>query len=127
MNQYNPQMGTKVKSKHITDFAKGQPCTLRISSFYPGHQCSGDDTVVGAHLPIWGKGKSTKVTDMAVVFGCFNCHAMLDPDQDWKRAEYVREKYPLAFAERMVHALTETHAMLVDEGLIVVPGARLIR
>lgn len=127
MSYYNPHRLPKVRSKALTDSANGRPCTLRIASFYPGHRCSGDDTVIGAHLPVWGKGKSTKVTDMAFVYGCFNCHAMLDPDQDWKMAEFVREKYPLAFGLRLVDALTETHAMMVEDGLIVIPGAKILQ
>ncbi len=126
MSYYNPTMMTKVRSSHIMAAAKGKPCTLRIASFFPGHSCSGDETTVGCHLPIGGKGVSTKETDAAVAFGCKHCHDILD-GADWKRAEFITEKYPLAYGHRLLAGLVETHSMLVDDGLLVVPGARLIR
>lgn len=126
MTYYNPQMAPKVRSQHIMDSAKGKPCTLRIASFYPGYSCASDETTVGCHLPVGGKGKATKVTDLAVVFGCKHCHDILD-GADWKRQEFITEKYPMAYADRLINAMMETHAMLVDDGLLVVPGARIIR
>lgn len=122
MTYYNPNMATKIRSPKIMDSAKGKPCTLRISSFLPGHKCSGEDTTVGAHLPVLGKGVSTKATDLAVVYCCANCHAILD-GVDYKAAEYIREHYAAAAAERMLNALVETHAMLIDQGILIMPHA----
>lgn len=126
MSNYNPHMMTKVKSTHIMAAAKGKPCTLRIASFYPGHTCSGDETTVGCHLSIGGKGTSTKETDLAVSFGCKACHDILD-GVDWGRTEYIQEKYPMAFMGRVLASLVETQALLVEDGLIVVPGAKIIQ
>lgn len=115
----------KVRSDLIMASASGQPCALRISSFVPGRSCSGENSTVGAHLPVFGKGTSTKVTDMAVVYSCFSCHAILD-GQDSSAHKYVMEKYPAAVADRMLQALVETHARMIEDGIIVVPKAVLV-
>ena len=125
MSRYNPHMMAKVRSNAIRKAAKGKPCTLRISSFYPGHFCSENDTTAGDHGAAGGKGMSTKETDLAIMFGCQNCHDILDR-RDTQRHDYIIEKYPLAYGQRLFSALVETHAMLVEDGVIVVPGADLI-
>lgn len=121
----NPHMLPKIRSKSVMSSAAGKPCTLRVSSLVPGHRCSGADTVVGVHLPIWGKGTSTKVTDAAVVYGCYNCHAIVD-GVDLARGAYLRDHYPVAVVERMLHALTETQAMQIEAGILVYPDAEMI-
>jgi len=124
MNHYRPHVLPKVRSKALMAAMKELPCTLRISGFVPGHACSGQDTVVGCHLPVWGKGHNTKVTDMAVVAGCGNCHALVDGVD--KRVWEIMEAYPTAIPERMLHALTETHAMLIQRGIIEVKNMRIV-
>ncbi len=125
MSDYRPHMLPKVRSDELMASARGKPCTLRISSFIPGHACSGRDTTVSAHLPIWGKGTGTKVTDIATVYGCSNCHAILD-GQDWKGHDFVMNNYRVGVLERMLHAITETHTMMVMDGVISVKGARIV-
>lgn len=125
MNHYNPNRLSKVRSEAIMRAAEGSPCTLRIASFIPGKKCSGPETTVACHLPVWGKGVSTKVTDMAAAFGCATCHAILDGiDQDARR--YLEHHYKNAVLERMLHGLTETHALLIQRGVIIIPDAQLI-
>lgn len=119
----NPLLLPKVRSDAIMDACGLMECALRISSLYPGHRCSGRDTVVGAHLPVIGKGVATKVTDLAVAAGCFNCHEILD-GRDKKRSDYIHEKYPTAVVMRMLNGLVETQAQLVEMGIIVVPDDR---
>lgn len=118
----NPHMLPKVRSKKIMSSAKGQPCTLRIASFL-GKGCSGPDTTVGCHLPVWGKGVSTKVTDLAVAFGCQRCHDLID-GRDRAGWEYLMKHCEAGVVERMLHGLTETHAMLVQEGVIQIPDGK---
>lgn len=127
MNDYRPHLLEKLRSKPLMRIIRGAdthipyPCTLRIASFIPGRTCSG--TACGNHLPIsWGKGTSTKVTDMAVASGCAACHAILDghdPD-GWA---YIVEHYPAALAGRLLDGLTETHALLLRDGIIQVKAA----
>lgn len=126
MTYYRPHMMTKVRSQPIRDSADGKPCTLRIASFYPGYSCSSNETTVLVHLDdIGGKGTSTKVTDIGACYGCDRCHAILS-GVDWKVRDFIAEKYALAYGHRIYTSLVETHAMLVDEGLIVIPRAELI-
>ena len=40
--------------------------------------CGHRETVVGAHLPSFGRGVSTKVSDLAVAALCGRCHDLLD-------------------------------------------------
>lgn len=77
------------------------------------------------HLPIWGKGMSTKTTDMAAVAGCFRCHEILDA-RDIRRTDYLIQHAPSLLAERMTHAITETHALLIERGIIQVPDAEML-
>lgn len=125
--RYKPHLLPKVRSEAIMGAPKrwDMPCTLRISSLIPGHRCATVDTVVGAHLPIWGKGTSTKVTDMAVAFSCSHCHDILDY-RDTKRTEYILDNCPTLMVERMLHGLTETHALLIQRGVIVIPDAEMV-
>lgn len=121
----NPHMLPKVRSKAIMSSARGKPCTLRIASFIPGNRCAPNDTTICTHLPIWGKGKSTKTTDAAAVYGCFNCHQIIDgPDQ--KSLRWLQEHYPVAIMERFLHALTETQAMQIEAGILVYPDGKII-
>ena len=115
----------KVRSDQIMASAAGQPCALRIASFVPGHRCSGTNTTIGAHLPVMGKGTSTKVTDLAVVYCCFNCHAILD-GADGGRQKYVLENFPAAVVERMLNALVETQARLIEQEILIVKDGVLI-
>lgn len=125
MNIFNPFMLPKVRSDAIMEAANGSPCTLRIASFIPGRSCTSRETTVGCHLPIWGKGASTKVTDMAAAFGCSACHAIIDGvDQEARR--FLEEKYGAAMTTRMLHGLTETHSLLISQGVIQIPGATII-
>ena len=121
---YAPHMLPKLRSKRLMDAVAGMPCTLRISSFVPGHRCAGRETVVGCHLPTIGKGMKTKVTDMAVVAACFNCHNLLDRVDG--RIDYIETKFPAALAARMLDALVETHAMLISAGIITVKGGKIV-
>lgn len=122
---YNPHMLPKIRSDAIMAAAEGSPCTLRIASFIPGRRCSGNDTTVGTHLPIWGKGTSTKVTDMAVAFGCEACHAIID-GVDREALRYLEEMHGKAVLQRMLHGLTETHALLISADVIQIPDAVIL-
>lgn len=115
----------KVRSEMIMRSMQEYPCTLRIASFV-GRPCSHQTTVVGCHLPItWGKGMSTKVTDLAVAAGCKHCHDILD-GVDSNDFDQIVANYPLAFAIRLITALTETHALLFADEVINVPDAKVL-
>lgn len=122
---YNPHMLPKVRSKAIMAAAEGSPCTLRIASFIDGRRCSGNETTVGTHLPIWGKGTSTKVSDMGVAFGCAACHAIID-GVDQEALRFLETQYGAAVLQRMLHGLSETHSLLISADIIQVPDGVII-
>ncbi|WP_220747288.1 nuclease domain-containing protein [Jannaschia pagri] len=102
---------------------RGMPCSLRIASF-AGLPCAPQSTVVGAHLPVFGRGIGTKVSDLFVVAACQRCHDMLD-ERDLIGAE-IRKSYPGAYADRLLKALCETQSRWIADGLVVVPKAKVI-
>jgi hypothetical protein len=110
----------KVRSSLLTKAVRRYPCSLRVSSFFPGHICAPQDTVVGCHVG-GGGGMGTKATDLAVVAGCLHCHDIID-GRDQKRLSYILQNYPTAFADRVLQALIETQARLVQDGIITVKG-----
>ena len=122
---YRPHLLPKVRSAGIREAADGMPCTLRIASFVPGLTCSGAENTVGCHLPVMGKGVGTKVTDMAIVFGCHVCHDILD-GRNAEAHRFILENYPTAMTARMLEALIETHALLIDMEAVLVPDGEFV-
>lgn len=124
MIDHRPHMLPKVRSEAIMRAMQHYPCNFRIASFIPGHQCAPQSTVVGVHLPVIGKGMSSKVTDMAVAAGCLHCHDLVDGRDG--RIEYIIERYPAALHMRYLNALVETHAMLMRDLIIEIPDGELV-
>lgn len=125
MNHYNPHMMTKVRSEAIMKSGKGSPCKLRIASFIPGRRCASDETTTNNHIPVGGKGMSTKETDLATAHGCDACHAILD-GRDRDGLNYIQKHYPAALLDRVLRGIIETHASLVDDRIIIIPDGELI-
>ena len=124
MIDHRPHLLPKVRSDLIMSSMRHYPCTLRIASFIPGHQCAHQSTVVGVHLPVLGKGMSTKGTDLAVVAGCKHCHDLVDGVD--KRIHWLAENYPAAYHMRLLQALVETQAMLTRDNVLDVLDGELI-
>lgn len=124
--RYRPHMLPILRSDEIRRCAKGMPCTLRISSFYPGFRCADESTVVGCHVKALGSGMSTKDTDLGLAFGCVHCHDILD-GRDPTKTSYIEENHPLDAVWRIHQAVMETQAILLDLGVIVVPDGEIIR
>lgn len=95
----------KLVSKKLRDSARGQQCTLRL------YGCLyNPDTVVLCHVPGTGmKGTGMKTLDVCAVFGCYNCHAIIDgrKDGEWSYKDIVR-------------ALAETWAKWIELGIVIV-------
>ncbi len=96
----------RIKSKALTNSAKGQACTLRLTGY-----CNGNpETTVFAHLRgSWALGIATKPADYFGVYSCSDCHSRLDRGG--------------AAAYDILRALYETQASMVRNGLIVIKGA----
>jgi hypothetical protein len=120
----NPHLLPKVRSKKLKDACAEMPCTLRIASF-AGLSCSPQDTVVGAHLPVFGKGTSTKVSDLYIVAACHTCHDLLDFERN-KLGLEIMQRYPQAFWSQVFKSFCETQARWVQKDLIVIPNAEII-
>lgn len=90
-----------IKSKKITQSARGECCTLRVSP-----QCQDGETVVACHLNSNSRGTGFKSPDIFVVYGCYWCHQMLDSS----KVDY----------QDQLRALQETQMKLFEKGLLVV-------
>ena len=124
MNYNNPHSFLKVRSKAIMQAANGITCQLRISSFIPGHTCSGDDTCVMAHPPSFGKGFGTKVSDLGTIISCYHCHDLLDGRD--KRISFIIDNYPTLLQERVTLGILATLQILVEKGVIIIPDGEII-
>lgn len=115
----------KVRSRKLLDACAIMPCTLRLAGF-GGMQCAPQDTVVGCHLDgIGGKGTGTKVSDLFVAAGCRVCHDLIDRRDP--RGMKLAELYPGAWAHQIHRAHCETMSYWIQDGLIQIEGAEIIR
>lgn len=100
---------TKIRSKKITQSAKGEDCTLRIPTV-----CNGNTTTtIFAHIP-GNKGTATKNHDIFGVYCCSACHDWMDrriPESMYHFPSKLRYK-------EILRALQETQLKLVNKGLI---------
>lgn len=87
----------KIVSKKIRQSAQGETCSLRVSP-----QCDYDQTVVGCHLNSNYRGTGLKSPDIWIVYGCAQCHAMLDAGE--------------VDHEDQLRALQETQMKLAEKG-----------
>ena len=92
---------TAIKSKKITDSAKGEACSLRTSFL-----CQDDDTVVFCHLNTIYRGTAEKSPDLFGVYACSACHSELDNSR--------------VSGTDQLRALVETQMKLYQKGLIEV-------
>ncbi|PHR55992.1 MAG: hypothetical protein COA43_14690 [Robiginitomaculum sp.] len=94
------------KQTKITKSARGEDCTLLLGN------CSGSDTVVLCHIGK-NRGMSYKCGDHMAVYGCGNCHKIIDGQV---HADFTRGE----LAEIKLIALERTQQKLIDKGLLVI-------
>ena len=111
----NPHLLPKLRSEKLRDACRDIPCCARVAGFVSSH-CAGDDTVVGAHLPIWGKGTGTKVSDLAIVAACFTCHELID-----RRMPVPSIHYNSDYWKQLMLGNHETIARWIAMGLLPIP------
>lgn len=95
------------RSKALRDSARSQCCTLQV----PGI-CNGNpETTVLCHLPSSTHGMGYKSDDYWAVFGCSDCHDVLDGrvPYDWKAGEKD---------EILLQVIHDTQKVWINEGLI---------
>lgn len=103
-------MGT-IRSQHIRDAARDEPCTLQIAGVCIGNW----ETTVLAHLPDESKGMGTKADDLSACFACEACHSVIDGRTLYKFAVNDLDWY-------MRRAMVRTWRRLVDKGIITIKG-----
>lgn len=97
-------------SKKLREFAKNQPCTLRLAGV-----CVDDgqhETTVMCHLSIGMRGVGMKVNDLFSIHACHACHDALDR----RRADIVIDDGDV------LRALCRTIDMRMKAGLVKVEG-----
>ncbi len=93
----------RIKSKALTNSAKGRACTLRTMD------CTYDGAVF-CHVRLPGNaGTGTKPPDFFGYYGCSRCHAV--------------EERGLARAENILRAISETQYLMWQAGLLYTKGA----
>jgi hypothetical protein len=93
----------RIKSKALTDSARGRACTLRIACV--GNIDPGD--VVFCHVRI-NSGTGTKPPDFWGFYGCGACHFAQESHYvDWRA---------------LMRAVLETQTIMASEGLLSVKG-----
>lgn len=103
-----------IRSKAITQAAKGEPCTV----------CGKNDgTTVFCHLnESWaGKGMGQKADDIAGFFACHRCHSYYDEKIQLYSGVTMN---PTWFTpETIMRAMYRTWRRLYDLGIITIKGA----
>lgn len=92
------------KSSKIRRSARGEDCSLRLGN------CSSNETVVLCHIGR-DKGVGMKCGDHFAVYGCSNCHDIIDGrvKSDFTKDQLNTEK---------LRALEETQKKLIEKGLL---------
>jgi hypothetical protein len=94
----------RIKSKALTESAKGRACTLRIDG---PNNCSSPETVVFCHVRV-NSGIATKSPDFFGFFGCRHCHS--------------EQERGNACDRQTMRAILETQTIMASEGLLTVKG-----
>lgn len=95
--------------------AKGQPCTLRLPTCYPGPD---NEQVQLCHLRmLGGGGTGLKPHDSEAVFACTHCHDILDG-----RARLIPELAHEFTWERILRALVLTLRAQRAAGVLIYKG-----
>jgi hypothetical protein len=107
-----PTKSRRPKMTPIRRAAKGQDCTLRL----PGICNFNIETTVLCHSPYLkdGRGMGLKSPDECAVFGCSNCHDVLDKRVFVAPSIITAEEIEIAFRV----ALKRTHSILEMMGLL---------
>ena len=92
------------KQTKITKSARGEDCTLLLGN------CSGSETVVLCHIGK-NRGMAIKCGDHFAVYGCGNCHKIIDGQA---KSEFTAGQ----LAEIKLMALERTQQKLIDKELL---------
>ncbi len=106
----------RLKSKKITDSAKGENCTLRI----PGVCNHNPETTIPAHLN--GAGMAKKSDDTLISYCCSQCHTWLDGGySNIDLSQYTDKQLKRAVRDsEQLRGIIETQSILIQKNLIQV-------
>ncbi len=105
----DPETGKPFRKDYFKDYAKGQPCLLRIASSC-GHSCADFETTVLCHLTMAGlKAMSGKLIDLLGAWGCGTCHGLLDGGIK-SRIQVDKETLKLWHHEGVARTIDRLHA-----------------
>lgn len=97
-----------IRSKKITNAAKGEECVINIAGVCQYNS----ETTVFVHFPDESHGMAIKADDISGAFGCDSCHGIVDRrDGRWKSFESDRDFY-------MRRAQTRTIRRLIEKGVL---------
>lgn len=104
-----------VRSRYITDAAKGEPCTMNVAGI-----CNYDpQTTVFAHFRFLGDcGTGIKPSDLQGGFACFECHRWLDSPTPNERGD----DYDLDRAWYAARSMARTFKRLSELSIIKIKG-----
>lgn len=106
---------TPIKSKHVRDAARNQPCTLQIVGV-----CNGSwETTVLAHLPDESHGIARKADDLSACFACDSCHSVIDGRTKWPPHEQEFKDWYLRRAQ------IRTWRVLLGAGILSIKGVKV--
>lgn len=108
------QKNKPLRSDALRKSARGEPCTVRI----PGVCDGGGETTVLAHINHIGS-MGGKSSDLSACYSCARCHDVIDV-RDLKAWNANKEHLDW----HKCRAMVETHARMVEQGLISVKGAK---
>ena len=94
-------------SKRIRNSARGEDCDLMIHPYCHNNS----ETVVLCHLPSEAKGMGKKSPDFWAVYGCFDCHEIIDGK---RRVDLS----PHEIVNCMMRGLFRTQNKLIEKGLM---------
>lgn len=94
--------------------AKGEACTLEIVGV-----CNHNpETTVLCHIRDFGTGGTgLKPSDLCAVYGCHECHAIIDGRYDHSRWAIGADYYGLKW-EYIARALARTHERMLETGVL---------
>mgnify|MGYP000498261172 CR=1 FL=1 len=112
------QKQKRIKSKAITNSARGENCTLRIYGV-----CNGNpETTVFAHAK--GGGMGMKAHDIHGCYACSSCHEWIDGGWTRPMGEGIgiqareKHKHQAIMESEVLRAMMKTQTILFQKGLI---------
>lgn len=129
MDLINPKTGRPFPKDFLKDYARGQPCLIRVAAS-AGMQCAHTETTSLCHITMAGlKAMGKKlIPDLCGAWGCDTCHGLVDKRYRPEPGSELRElgdQSPMMLQLVLEHAhyqgMARTIAQLVKDGILPNP------